>query len=303
MSKLLVIIATCLLLYAPSRPCAGQADTAKPAAESLLLSPGDLISVSVFDVPELEKHVRITDGGAITLPLVGEMTLAGLSPAQAEHKVRAALAAGRFIRNAQVNIGVDQYATADIAVSGQVQHPGSYPSTIPRNLMDILSMAGGLTPAADTHVTVQRRGVHGETLQASLVNDPTIALRNSVLVYPGDLVIVPKAGIVYVLGDVVHPGGYVMANDAQLTLMQAVSLAAGTTKTASEAHARLLRNSADGPVELPVCLKCVEKGTQPDIELKAEDVVYIPYSTTKNIMLGASSILSSTGGAAIYAVH
>jgi polysaccharide export outer membrane protein len=303
MSKLLIAAFAFLLLSWPSYFCLGQVKPAKLTAESLLLSPGDLISVSVFDVPELEKHVRITDRGSITLPLVGEMTVAGLTPAEAEHKVRDALASGRFIRNAQVNIGVDQYAAADIAVSGQVQHPGSYPSTIPRNLMDILSMAGGLTPAADTHVTVQRRGAHGETLQASLVNDPSAAMKNSLLVYPGDLVIVPKAGIVYVLGDVVHPGGYVMVNDAQLTLMQAISLAAGTTKTASEAHARLLRNSVSGPVEIPVCLKCLEKGTEPDIELKAEDVVYIPYSTTKNIMLGASSILSSTGGAAVYAVH
>lgn len=272
-------------------------------AESLLLSAGDLVSVSVFDVPELQKHVRITDRGSITLPLVGEMVVAGLTPAQAEQKVSTALASGHFIRNAQVNVGVDQYAAANVAVSGQVQHPGSYPMTIPRNLMDVLSMAGGLTPAADINVTVQRRGVRGETLQASLVNLPSEALKNTLLVYPGDLVIVPKAGIVYVLGDVVHPGGYVMANDARLTLMQAIALAAGTTKTASEAHARLLRNSPDGPVEIPICLKCLENGTGPDIQLQAEDIVYIPYSTAKNIMLGASAILSSTGGAAIYAAH
>ena len=301
MSKVILVVFVGLLLCSSFPFAIAQVGTVKLPIESLLLSPGDLISVSVFDVPELEKHVRITDRGSITLPLVGEMTVAGLSPAQAEHTVGAALASGRFIRNAQVNIGVDQYASANVAVSGQVQHPGSYPSTIPRNVMDILSMAGGLTPAADTHVTIQRRGVNGKTLQASLVNDPFVSLKNSLLVYPGDLVIVPKAGIVYVLGDVVHPGGYVMADDAQLTLMQAISLAAGTTKTASEAHARLLRNAREGPVEIPVCLKCLEKGTEPDIELKAEDVVYIPYSTTKNIMLGASSILSSTGGAAIYA--
>ena len=271
--------------------------------ESLILSPGDLLGVTVVDVPEMEKHVRITDHGSITLPLVGELLVSGLTPEQAEQRVSAAFAAGHFIRNAQVNVGVDQYAAANVAVSGQVQHPGSYPLTVPRNLMDVLSMAGGLTPAADTHVTVQRRGADVKLLEASLVNNPTAALKNSPLVYPGDLVIVPKAGIVYVLGDVIHPGGYVMVNDAQLTLLQAISLAAGTTKTASEAHVRLVRNAATGPVEIPVCLKCLEKGTQPDIELQPEDVVYIPYSTTKNIMLGAGSILSSTGGAAIYAAH
>jgi polysaccharide export outer membrane protein len=303
MPKLFTIALASLLWCMPFPLWAGEEHAAIPPAESLLLTAGDLISVSVFDVPELEKHVRITDHGSITLPLVGEMLVAGLTPAQAERSVSLALASGHFIRNAQVNIGVDQYAAANVAVSGQVQHPGSYPMTVPRNLMDVLSMAGGLTPAADVNVTVQRRGIRGATLQASLVNLPSEALKNTLLVYPGDLVIVPKAGIVYVLGDVVHPGGYVMVNDARLTLMQAIALAAGTTKTASEAHARLLRTSTEGPVEIPVCLKCLEKGTGTDVELRAEDIVYIPYSTTKNIMLGASAILSSTGGAAIYAAH
>jgi polysaccharide export outer membrane protein len=271
--------------------------------ESLLLSPGDLIHVMVFDVPELEQHLRIADSGEVTLALVGKVAIAGLAPAQAEQKISSFLASGGYMLHAQLSVLVEQYAAASISVSGQVQHPGSYPVTTPRNLMDVLSMAGGLTPAADIHITVKRRAGQGETVYAALPNDADTALLNSILVYPGDLVVVPKAGIVYVLGDVIHPGGYVMTDDAQLTVMQVIALAAGTTKTASENHARLLRQTANGPVDIPLSLKAMEKGTQPDLSLKPEDVIYIPYSTGKNIMLGASSILSSTGGAAIYAAR
>ncbi len=298
LSKALLLIAFTLLL--PLRPSAAQA--LKPQ-ESLLLSPGDLLHILIFDAPELEQHARIADSGDVALALVGKLNVAGLAPGDTAQKISARLQSGGFMQHAQVSVLVEQYAAADISVIGQVQHPGNFAVTTPRNLMDVLSMAGGLTLAADIHVTVKRRGGQRETVYAAIPNDPDAALLNAVLVYPGDLVIVPKAGIVYVLGDVAHPGGYIMNDDAHLTVMQVIAMAAGANKTAAEDHVRLVRRSAAGPVEIPLSLKAMEKGSKPDLALKAEDVIYIPYSTAKNIMLGASSILSSTGGAAIYAVR
>lgn len=276
---------------------------AQVAQESLLLSPGDLIHILVFDVPQLEQHARIADSGKCTLALIGEVGVSGLTPTEAAQRISGMLARGGYMRQAQVSVVVEQYASADIAVSGQVQHPGTYMVTTPRNLLDVLSMAGGMTAAADIHITVKRRGGQREIVYADIPNDADAALLNAVLVYPGDLVIVPKAGIVYVLGDVAHPGGYVMSDDAQLSVLQVIAMANGTTKTAAENHARLVRQTAVGPIDLPISLKAMEKGSQADIALQPEDVLYIPYSTAKNIMLGASAILSSTGGAAIYAVH
>jgi polysaccharide export outer membrane protein len=273
------------------------------APESLLLSAGDLIHITVFDVPELDQHTRISDSGEVNLALIPKINIAGLVPAQAGQRISNLLASGGFMRHAQVSLLVEQYAAADISISGQVQHPGSYPVTTPHNLLDVLSMAGGLTPAADIHITVKRRSGQHETVYAVVPNDADAALLNAVMVYPGDLVLVPKAGIVYILGDVSRPGGYVMTDDAQLTVMQVIALAAGTTKTAAEGHARLVRQTAQGPVDIQLSLKAMEKGRLPDLPLKAEDVIYIPYSTGKNIMLGASAILSSTGGAAIYAAR
>jgi polysaccharide export outer membrane protein len=273
------------------------------AQESLLLAPGDLVHIVVFDVPEMEQHVRITDDGEIHLALIGQVAVAGMAPSKAAQKVADLLTGGSFIQHAQVSILVEQYAAADISVSGQVQRPGSYPVTTPRNIMDVLSMAAGLTPIADIHLTVKRRGGLGETVYVTVPNNADAALTNAVMVYPGDLVIVPKAGLVYVLGDAARPGGYVMNDDAHLTVLQAIALAGGTTKTAAEGRVCLVRQGMSGPQETQLHLKEMERGTQADLLLKAEDVIYIPYSTAKNIMLGASAILSSAGGAAIYAAH
>ncbi len=296
-SMIVVLFVSAAIVLA--QPSVSQLDS----SESLLLAPGDLIHITVFDVPELDQHTRIADSGEVTLALISKLALAGMTPAQAGQKISHLLASGGFMHHAQVNVLVEQYATADISVSGQVQHPGNYPTTTPRNLLDVISMAGGLTPAADIHITVKRRGGQRETIYASVPNDADAALLSSVMIHPGDLVLVPKAGIVYILGDVAHPGGYVMSDDAQLTVLQIIALAAGTTKTAAEGRTRLVRQTAQGPLEIPLSLKAMERGSEPDLPLKAEDVIYIPYSTGKNIMLGASAILSSTGGAAIYAAH
>jgi polysaccharide export outer membrane protein len=275
----------------------------KPTAESLPIAGGDLLHVAIFDVPELEQHTRVSDAGDIKLALIGSTHVAGMTPSEASRIIGRALQQGGYIRKPQVSILVDEYAVANVSVIGQVMHPGNYPLSTPRDLMDVLSMAGGLTPTADIHITVKRQGGQGATLYATLPNDPDAALLNSVKVAPGDLVIVPKAGIVYVLGDVNRPGGYVMQNDAQLTALQAIALASGLTKTASENHARLVRQTPAGPIELPLALNAMQKGRQPDLLLQAQDVVYVPYSTARNLMLGASAIVSSTSGAAIYAAH
>jgi polysaccharide export outer membrane protein len=281
-------------------PVYGQAPTAK---ESLLISGGDLLHVSVFDVPALEQRVRVSDAGDVKLALLGDVHVAGMTAADAGQRIDLDLRQGGYVRKPQVSVLVEEYAVANVSVIGQVLHPGNYALNTPRNLMDVLSMAGGLAPAADIHITIKRHGAAGATVYATVPNDADAAILNAVLVQPGDLVIVPKAGVVYVLGDVARPGGYVMQNDAQITALQALAMASGVTKTASENHARLIRQTVTGPVEIPIALHAMQQGKQPDIPLQAQDVLYVPYSTARNLMLGASAIVSSASGAAIYAAH
>jgi polysaccharide biosynthesis/export protein len=287
-----------------SSPSAAPA-IAEPAAEpeSLLIGPGDLLRITFLREAELDQRVRVLDSGAVTLALAGNVPVEGLTPAQAAARIAGKYRDGNFLLHPAVSVFVEEYATQTVTILGQVAHPGTVRLAAPRTLIDVLSLAGGLTPDADRHIVVQRGGNGGERIRAFLSNRADDALKADILVRPGDTVLVPKAGIVYVLGDVAHPGGYVMQNDSQLTVLQAIALAAGASKTASEKHVRLVRN-IDGisqSVDLP--LRDMERGRSPDVALRANDILYVPFSLMKNISLGIADITAAASSALIYATH
>lgn len=280
---------------------ASAAEPTTPVRESLLIGPGDLLRISVLRESELDQRVRVLDSGDIALALVGNIAVEGLTPAEAADHIAARYRNGNFLLHPEVSVFVEEYATEKVTVIGQVVHPGSFPIAGPRTLIDVLSLAGGLTENADRHIVIERGGENAQRIRVFLSNHADAALNADVLVRPGDTVMVPKAGIVYVLGDVAHPGGYVMQNDSQLTVLQAIALAAGASKTASEKHVRLVRN-VDGltqSVELP--LRDMERGRQPDVPLRANDIIYVPFSLGKNISLGIANIAAAASTALIYA--
>jgi polysaccharide export outer membrane protein len=165
-------------------------------------------------------------------------------------------------------------------------------------------LAGGLNEVADRNIVIERRGDPDHPLHYNLANDGVLALQTSVLVYPGDTVMVPKAGIVYVLGDVNRPGGIVMDNNSsELTLLQALARAGGVSRTAKQGHAKLLRKDATGYHETQLSLGEIQKGRQQDIALAPGDVLYVPFSYAKNIAVsGSSGIISSLSSAAVYSM-
>jgi polysaccharide export outer membrane protein len=183
-----------------------------------------------------------------------------------------------------------------------VNKPGAVALTTPRSLLDVLSLSGGLTEIADRHITIQRHGKN-ESTTVFLPNDATASLHANVMVYPGDTILVPKAGVIYVLGDVARPGGYVMQDDAKLTVLEAMAMASGVNRTAKEDATRLIRKVNGKYQEQQVSLQEIEKGKKPDMQLEADDVLYVPFSMAKNVVLGASGIVSSTSSAAIYAAR
>jgi polysaccharide export outer membrane protein len=268
--------------------------------ESLLIGAGDMLHVTIFREPDLEAKSRVTDTGDITLPLAGALHVAGLDPAQAETAVAARYESLHLLKHAQVSVLVDEYATQSISVMGEVQKPGSYPVTAPRSVIDALALAGGLTNKADRHITIEHRGQLGGKQEVFLPNNSDEALAAQVKVYPGDIVMVQKAGIVYVLGDVRQPGGYVMQDDSKMTVLQAVALASGTNHTAVEGKVRLVRRTPEGTTETLLSLKDMQKGKVPDMALSANDVLWVPFSFTKNFVMSGSSILGVAGSAAVY---
>jgi polysaccharide biosynthesis/export protein len=290
------LITSVLLLGATALACFAQ-------KESLLIGPGDLIYVEVFDTPEMAQEARVSDAGTVRLTFIGEMKVAGETPAAASKAIESALIDKKVMLHPQVKIRVEEYATQDVSVLGQVQTPGTFPITTAQPVLKILSLAGGLTGGADRNVTIERHGDVAQKVKYYLSNDADAALANSVLVYPGDTVIVPRAPIVYIMGDVAHPGGYpINTNDSKLTVLEAVAMAGSVNKTAAQSHVRLIRKTGQGQQDVDVQLADIQKGKHPDITMQSDDILYVPFSWMKNMAVSASAIAASTSSAAIYAV-
>jgi polysaccharide export outer membrane protein len=289
-------IATLLLLGALSLPGFAQ-------QESLLIGPGDLIQVDVMDTPEMEQQVRVTDDGSVALAYIGSIHVAGQTPAAAAGMIQAALIEKKVMHRPQVTVKMEELATQDVSVLGQVRTPGTYSITTPQTILKVLSLAGGLTDSADRNVVVKRHK-SAQQLKYYVSNDSEQALSDVVMVYPGDIVLVSRAPMVYVMGDVNRPGGYaIVTNDAHLGVLQVVAMAGSAAKTSVQSRVRIIRTTEHGQIEMPVRLDQIEKGKQPDIMLQANDIVYVPFSWMKNVAMESASIAASTAGAAVYVVH
>ena len=283
-----------LILIATALGCSGQ-------TESLLIGPGDELEVEVFDTPEMTQRVRVTDAGEIPLMFIGNVKVANLTPGKAARAIEDTLKSKQLMTHPQVTVSVAEYATQQVSVMGQVRNPGVFNITAPVPVINILSNAGGLTDAADRNITIQRHGDSRRTVKYFFSNNSDDALQSSVMVYPGDIVIVPKAGIVYVLGDVARPGGYTMSNnDSQMTVLEALATAGDTNKTAIISKVKLVRKTTNGITEIPISLGAMRKGKQPDIAMQSNDVLYVPFSYMKNLALNASQITAASAGAVIY---
>jgi polysaccharide biosynthesis/export protein len=271
-------------------------------SESLLIGPGDKLRVDVFDTPEMSlEEVRVTDAGEIPLMFIGNVKVASLTPGEAARVIEDTLKSKQLMTHPQVSVSVMEYATQQVSVMGQVKSPGVFNITAPVPVINILSNAGGLTDAADRNITIQRHGDPRQTVKYFFSNNSDDALQTSVMVYPGDLVVVPKAGIVYVLGDVGRPGGYTMSdNEAQMTVLEALANAGGTNKTAIVSKTKLVRKTANGATEITIPLGAMEKGKQSDIPLQASDVLFVPFSYMKNIAVNGSQVAASAASAVIY---
>jgi polysaccharide export outer membrane protein len=232
---------------------------------------------------------------------VGSVAVGGDTPEQAAADISKRLISRDVMRHPQVSVTIEHYATQDVSVIGQINKPGSYPIETPRSIFEVLSLAGGLTSIAERNVIVRHKGDHGGQQTFLVADSPSGEVTMDLHILPGDTIIVPKASIVYVLGDVARPGGYpISANDTHLTAIQLLAEAGSANKTAVLASARLLRKTADGYDAIPLNLSALLRGKTHDVPLEAEDVIFVPFSYTKNFVLNAAAMATSIASAAIF---
>ncbi|MHB8557774.1 MAG: DegT/DnrJ/EryC1/StrS family aminotransferase [Candidatus Acidiferrales bacterium] len=301
----------------------------------------DLLEISVYGVPDLDRTVRVSADGWISLPLVGDIEVTGYTMRELEAKIEGLLQRN-YMTNPHVSVFLREVHSHPIAVLGAVEKPGVFQVRGAKSLIEVLSMAQGLAEDAGDSVIVMR---HGGLISPAAVGSPdpqpaaatdlpresakqgpfplsTTAgfqagsvdiklkellgsgdARYNVMVYPGDVVKVPRAGIVYVVGEVKKPGGFVLKTNENISVLQALALAEGLTHTSAAKHARIIRtDEATGERnEIPIDLGRILAGKVADPVLRPNDIVFVPDSASKTALYrGAEAALSIAGGVIVY---
>jgi polysaccharide biosynthesis/export protein len=274
--------------------------TRAKAEDGVRIGGGDLLQVTVFGASDYNYDVRVAGDGFVNLPFVGLVHVSGLTTRQAASDLQSRLSQGGYFNNPQVGVFVKEYATQGVTVLGEVQKPGVYPLMGARTLFDMLSFAQGTTPTAGDKVSVIHRDRPQQPEIVKLTYDGEDSPRSNVPVLPGDTIVVQKAGIVYVVGDVQKPSGIVIANP-NLTVLKAIALAQGTNPNASLDKARLVRKTSDGQIEIPLHLKQMLSAKIPDMRVQPEDVIFVPNSALKTgVKRGMEAALATVTGIVIY---
>jgi polysaccharide export outer membrane protein len=219
------------------------------AAEDYLLGGGDTVHITVYEQPDLTTTARISqDDGTITFPLLGEVTVAGLSPEAAGSKLAKLLKDGGFIKHPQVALTVKEFASQKIPVMGQVNRPGEYPLKGESRVIDLISQAGGLKDdAADVITVVKKQGEKSVKHRIDLLRFYGGEMSENIEVSEGDFILVPKMDKFYIQGEINRPGMYRLERD--MTVMQAISVGGGINGRGSMSGMKVTRHKADGSTQ------------------------------------------------------
>lgn len=268
----------------------------------LRLAQGFLLSLNVLDDTDFAGEFRVDDAGNMVLPELGSIHVAGKTVPEAREEITKDLLDRGILKDPQVELNVVEYTAPQVTVLGAVATPGVFPLLAPEGLGDVLALAGDTTILAGDkiEITTPNGGGDSKTVQYSRGMD-TKQL-DSTVIHPGDTIQVTRAGVVYVLGGVNKPGGYVMQENGNLSVLQAISIAGGTALTASVKSIYIMRKNSDNTtawLELPY--RKMTQGKLADVQLQTNDVVYVPTSRFKATVMSAQSIFASTASASIYA--
>ncbi len=307
----------------------GQAVNALPAPTAMALEssadyrigPEDVLNISVFNVPELAQTVRVANDGTIPVLLLGPVQTAGLTAEQLQQKLQR-LYGKTYLQHPVVSVYVSQFNAQPVSVIGAVARPGMYQLTGKRTLIEMLSLAGGLgsratSVAAGRTVFITRKSGFANLPMADgmkLVAPDELQIDLHRLLYssesqlnipikPKDIISVSRAAVVYVTGrGVMKPGGFVLGDRSDLTVLQAIAMAEGLSSTAAAKYTRIIHTRRDGShTYIPVNLNKVIRGKAADPVLEANDILWVPSSREKAALKqGAEAAIGTISGLLIY---
>jgi polysaccharide export outer membrane protein len=310
------ILATAFLAL-PAVICAAEtaerpASPLQSAAQDYQIGPNDQLGIEVYGVKELEATVRVSASGSIATPYMGRLYVAGLTPTELEDRIRQELKSRALVREPQVGVTVLEYNSQPIYVLGAVKTPGQFMMSRTMSVVDAITMAGGLDPEKAGKFVLVRRGKS----KLPLPNDETVRedepvfridltkllekgdVSQDIALQGGDVVQVParKVEMFYVIGEVQRPGAYEFKGEqeGEMLATRALGWAGGGGKTADLGGAVLIRNTDGGRQEIALDFKRILKGKDPDTVMQADDIIFVPGSTMKNISNGLLTVLPAT---------
>ncbi|HZT71351.1 MAG TPA: polysaccharide biosynthesis/export family protein [Terriglobia bacterium] len=309
-----------------SKPSVPKAESSIPANSEISagpdyqIGPEDVLQITVFGVPDLNETVRVANDGTIALPLLGRISASGLTADQLRDKLEKALGKN-LLQNPQVGVFVSQFQARPVSIVGAVEKPGLYQITGPRNLIEMLSLAGGLakrsTAAPGKLVYVTRpSGFKDLKVVPGMrqLSEDKIAIDLKDLLYtqanglniqiePHDIIAVSKADVIYVAGSGVRkPGGFLLEDRDSVTVIQALAMAEGLAPDAAKRRARIIHTRPDGSyVDIPLNLEKIINQKAPDPQLAANDILYVPVSRGKAVAKKtAETIVQTVSGFVIF---
>ena len=316
----------------------------EPTEDESRIGPDDLLQITVFEAPDLNRTLRVSANGEISLQLLGPVKAGGLTPRQLE-LVLQELLRRTYMKDPRVGVFVQELQSHPVSVVGAVKRPGVFQIRGTKTVLELLSMAEGLADDAGDTVLVMRgasitgsigrdnteqesqkdgqdsttpgdatlagkpAGLPSKERQPEIVEVNLKSLLESddpafnIPVHPGDIVKVTRAGIVYVVGEVKKPGGFVLKSNENITVLQALALAEGPTRTSLKSHARIIRTdqSTNKRTEIPVDLGKILASKAPDPLLQPKDIIFVPDSSAKSAFYrGAEAVVSTATGVAVY---
>lgn len=284
-----------------------------------VLGPDDQIIIRAFHAEEIsDKPVEISGDGYINLPLLGRVKAAGLTVVQLESVLAERLTA--YIEHPQVTVLVADYRSQPVSVIGAVRNPGVVQLKGHKTLVEVIALAGGLIPESGNTVTITRELSNGRIPLAGAVDNPAgkisvarVNLRkvmdaqapgDNIVIEANDVLTVPRGQMVYVVGEVQRPGGYVLNERDTISVLQALSLAGGLTANAAPKKAKILRDKSgnSGREEVASNVRKILSGNSPDVDLHPDDILFVPDSISKSAGRTALQTAMSMAGVAIWRI-
>lgn len=241
----------------------------------------DLLEISVFGLDEMNQTVRVSEKGKITLPLLGEIEVEELTKAELERKL-SQLLEKKYLQNPQVTVFIREYQSKKVYILGAVRKPGSYELLGRQTVLQLISDAGGLIEDAGDEIIVIRQHKDGPSKTLKILIDNLILKGDAKLnipLEPNDIVNIPvdKTVFIYIFGQVRRPSALNVKKLNIPTLLQVIAQAGGFSERASKRRVIIKRIDKDGKEqEIKVNVKDIIKGKKKDIQLKENDIVYVP---------------------------